>query len=230
MTSQLCNASCFERIATSNANANLKQPLVVGQHLEPSSPSQEEQNTDIARRRVSLLILIKSFCVGAFVGLLLQAVTFSAFWVFTIHWGKNPQSAPFLRFWTIYPLMHLDVAFYAIVWVACAMTLTRKGSMYMRKKFDNDADAPNSESVWTARFLYLSGTGFLIGLFVGSYGAWAIVDIALGMPVPLALIFSILLVDVGLCCLMIKCFDWYQELSLAEEDEPEEDQEESFFV
>ena len=227
MTSQLCNASCFERIATSNANPDLKQPLVVGQHLEPSSPSQEEQNTDIARQRASILILIKSFCFGAFVSLLLQAVTFSAFWVFTIHWGKNPQSAPFLRFWTIYPLMHLDVAFYAIVWVACAMTLTRKGSMYMRKKFDNDADAPNSESVWTPQFLFLNGNCFLLGVIAGSYVAWDFVLIALGVPVPLALVFSSLLLDVGICCLMIKSFDWHQELWTVEE---EDDQEDSFFV
>ena len=164
MTSQLCNASCFERIATSNANPDLKQPLVVGQHLEPSSPSQEEQNTDIARQRASILILIKSFCFGAFVSLLLQAVTFSAFWVFTIYWGKNPQSASFLPYWTIYLLMHMGIALCSILWGGCAMSLTQKGSMYMRKKFDNDADAPNSESVWTPRFLLLSGNFVLLGV------------------------------------------------------------------
>jgi hypothetical protein len=33
------------------------------------------------------------------------------------------------------------------------MTLTRKGSMYIRKQFDSDADAPNRESIWTPRFI-----------------------------------------------------------------------------
>ena len=50
-------------MATSNANADLKQPLVVVQDLESSqssSSSQEEQDTDISKRRVSILILLKA--------------------------------------------------------------------------------------------------------------------------------------------------------------------------
>ena len=231
MTSQLCSAFCFE----SNADADLKQPMDVGQHLEPSSPSQEEKNTAIARRRASLLILIKSFCVGAFVCLLLQAVTFSAFWVFNhVHWGKNLRSTPFLpSYWTIYWLMNMECAVSTILWVISFMTLTRKGSLYMRKKFDNDADAPNSESVWTPRSLFLSGNGFLLGFIAGSYVAWIVVeDIVLGRPFPaVALVFSSLLVNVGFCCFTIKCVDWHhQELCTAEGDEPEEDQEDSSFL
>ena len=164
MTCQIYDASYFERIARTNANADLKQPLVVGQDLEPSSSSQEEHDIEIARRRASLRILIKSFCFGAFVGLLLQAVTVSAFLVFNSQWGKNPQSASFLPYWTIYLLMHMGIALCSILWGGCAMSLTQKGSMYMRKKFDNDADAPNSESVWTPRFLLLSGNFVLLGV------------------------------------------------------------------
>ena len=233
MTSQLCNSSCFERLDTSNANADLKQPMVVVQDLESSSSSQEQQKTDIARQRVSILILVKSFCFGAFVGLLLQAVSFAAFLVFTKKWGKNPQpdeSAP-LSYWTLYLLIHADVAICALIFVGFVMTMTRKGSMYMRKKFDNDAHAPNGESVWTPLFLLVSGIYFLIGAVVGSCGAWAVVDVALGTPVPLASLLCSLLVNVGLCCLMIKrCFDWGHGPSFTADDEPEEDQEDSFFI
>jgi hypothetical protein len=241
MTSQLlCNASCFERIDRSNANASdLKQPLVVIQDLESSSSSsQEEQKTDIPRQRVSILILVRSFCFGAFPGLLLHAVTFSAFLVMVKKWGKHPlqpdESAP-LSNWNLYLLFHIDIAFYALIWVGYFAILTREGSAYMRKKFDDDADALDSDSVWTPRFLVLSGIGFLLGVVAGSYGTWAIVDIALGMTVPLAPL-SALLMDVvarhlvvGLCCLMIKCTDRGRERSTAD-GEPEEDQEDSFFV
>ena len=93
MTSQqLCNASCFEKIARSNASAeDLKQPLlVVVEDLESSPSSQEqEQNTDDARQRVSTLILTKIFWIGAFAGLLLQLVTRSAFLVLFLRSGKN---------------------------------------------------------------------------------------------------------------------------------------------
>ena len=124
--------------------------------------------------------------------------------------------------------MHVDIAFFAILWVTFAMALTRKGSLYMRKKFDHDADAPNSESVWTPRFLFLNGNCFVLGGIVGTYVAWVIVYIELGMPVPLALMLSLLLVDVGLSRLMIKCFDWYHELNTVD-NEPEENQEQTFF-
>jgi hypothetical protein len=230
MTSQLYTASCFESISSSTANANLKQPLVEVQDLESSSSSQEEQKTDIERRRLSSLVLVKSLCFGSFVGLLLQAVTFSAFLVITKKWGRNPQpeESATLSYWTLYLLLNLDIALYSIIWGGFIMALTRKGSMYMRKKFDNDADAPNTESVWTPRFLLLSGTGFLFGLLVGSYTAWAIIDFKLGWPLPLTPLIFTLLMDVGRCCLMIKCFDWGHEITTYYE--LEEDDEDSFFV
>jgi len=119
--------------------------------------------------------------------------------------------------------MHVDIVFFAILWVACAMSLTRKGSMYMRKKFDNDADAPNTESVWTQRFLFLSGIGVLLGVIAGSYTAWVIIDIELGFPVSLTPLFSTFLLDVVLCYLMVKGFDYAH-------DEPEEDDDEDSFL
>jgi hypothetical protein len=232
MTSQLSTASCFESISSSGtANANLKQPLVeVVQDLESSS-SQEEQHTDNAKRRLSSLVLVKSLCFGCFVGLLLQAVTFCAFVVIIKKWGRNPQpeeSTAALSYWTLYLLIHIDLAVYSIIWGGFLMTLTRKGSMYMRKKFDNDADAPNTESVWTPRFLFLSGIGVLLGVIAGSYTAWVIIDIELGFPVSLTPLFSTLLMDVGLCYLMVKCFDWGHAANAY--DEPEEDDEDSFLV
>ena len=236
MASQLlCNTSCHKRIATSNANANLKQPLVVVQDLESSqssSSSQIEQNADIDRQRVSILILVKSFCFGAFASLLLQAFTFSALWVLYKKWGKNTQpdeSAP-LTNWAIYFLLTIDAAFYIFIGVGFVMTLTRKGSLYMRKKFDKDAHAPKSKSVWTPRFLVVSGVIFLSGISFGSHGAWAIINVALGISNPPPLF--PLLVQVGSCCLMIKCYDWNDDDELwTADDEPEEDQEEdSSFV
>ena len=122
--------------------------------------------------------------------------------------------------------MLLDIPFYALIWTGFFMTLTRKGSVYLRKKFDNDADAPNSKSVWTPRFLLRNGQGFLLGQFTGSYIVWAITNIMLGMPVPLVSMISALMREVGLCCLVIKCLDWSYQL----DDEPEEDQEDSYFI
>ena len=241
MASQLlCSASCYERIATSDANADLKQPLIAVQDLESSQSSfssQEEQNADFARQRVRSLILGKSFCFGAFASLLLHAITFSVFWVMCKKLGKNPhpdESTP-LSLWTIYLPLTIYIAFHMLVWVGFAMALSRKGSTYMLKKFDKeDASAPKSESVWTPRLLFLNRVALLIGISSGFHGAWVIFDIALGVPMPFAQLLVSLAMDVGLCCLMIKIYDWgHRELLLCtSDDEPEEDQEEgnSFFV
>ena len=250
----LCNASCYgERIATSNAtNADfLKQPLIVIQDLESSqssfssSSSQEgKQNADIARQqRVRILILVKSFCFGTFASLLLHAVlTISAFWVMYNNnkWRKNTtqpdeSAAPLLSIWNLYFLLTILIAFHTLVWVGFVMTQTRKGSTYMLKKFDNDDahHAPKSaeSSVWTPLFLVVNGAIFLIGISSGLRVALTILNIALGMSIPLPL--GPLLVS---CCLMglIKCYDRDDdddELWTADDDEPEEDQEEdSSFV
>ena len=177
-----------------------------------------------------ILILVKSFCFGAFASLLVQTVTFSAFWVMYKKWGKNTQpdeSAP-LSNWTLYLPLTIDIAFHILIWLGFVMALTRKGSTYMRKKFDNDADAPNSESVWTPRFLIVKGISFLVGISSGFHGAWAIYYLALGMPNSPPL--SPLLVQVGSCYLMLKCFDSGHDHELCTAyDEPEEDQEEDLF-
>ena len=232
MASQLlCDASCYERIATSDANVDLKQPLVVVQDLESPQSSQssshEEQNADIARQRVSTRVLTKLFC-----GLVLQAITFSASWVMCKKCGNNTQpdeSAP-LSNWTLYLLIHADaIAFFTLIcMMGFAMMATRKGSIYMRKKFDDDTDAPNSESVWTGRFLLISVMDFRFGFTTGCYATRAIFDIALGRPVSLVPLLC-LPVDLGLYYLMMKCFDWGHQLTTAD-DELEEDEEDSFFI
>jgi hypothetical protein len=231
MTSQLSTASCFESISSSTAkNANLKQPLVEVQDLESSTSQEEQKTTDNERRRLSSLVLVKSLCFGCFVGLLLQAVTFSAFLVITKKWGRNPQpeESTTLSYLTLYLLIHMDLAVYSIIWGGFLLTLTRKGSLYMRKKFDKDADAPNTESVWTQRFLFLSGSRFLLGVIAGSYTAFVIIDIELGFPVSFTPLVSTFLMDVGFCYLMVKCFDWGHAPNAY--DEPEEDDEDSFLV
>jgi hypothetical protein len=235
MTSQLHNASCFESISSrSNASAELKQPLlVVVQDLESSSSScsQEEQEADVAKRAVKKRILVKCLCFGAFGSLLVQAVAFSAYLVFTIYWGKNPKpdtSAPF-SYWTLYFFIYIKIIFYTLVWgIVFIMKVTKKGSMYLRKKFDNDADAPNSDSIWTPRFLVHSRLGFILGVIAGTSAAGAVINIGLGMPVPYMPLLYTLLMDTGLCCLMIKCFDWgHGPDPFSTEDASDDD---SFFV
>jgi hypothetical protein len=230
MTSQRCTASCFESIS-STANADLKQPLVVEvQDFESfaSSSQEEEQITHNARRRVRTRVLMKSFCFGAFVGLLLQAIMFSAFLlVITKKWGgdPHPEESTTVSFWSLYLLLNMDVLFYGIIWAGFLTALTRKGSLYMRKKFDNDADAPNTESIRTPRFLFIIGSGFLLGHLVGSNTAWTVMDMQLGMPLQLIplLIFR-LLTDVERCCLMVNFFDW----GCAHLEDDEEEESESF--
>ena len=236
MASQVYAASCFKSISRA-ASADLKQPLIVVQDLESSSSSssREEQNTDKnTRRRLGILVLLKSLCIGAFVGLLIQTITFySAFLVVTIKRAKTPA------YWIMSVLVFLDIAILSLFSLGgYCMAVTRNEAMHMRKKFDNEADgAPKTESVWTERFLLLSETAFLQGLFIGSFTAWVMVYLMLGLPVPFVSLLFTFLVHVGLCCLTAKYFDWVHALTAVyeeeeEEEEPEDDGEEQdwFFV
>ena len=99
--------------------------------------------------------------------------------------------------------------------------------------FDNDTDgSPNVESVWAQRFLLLSGAAFPRGLLIGSSAAWVVVGVRLSLPVPLVSLLFTSLTRAGLCCLLIKCFDWAEvswaghELTFAREEEPEDDDKE----
>jgi hypothetical protein len=172
MTSQRHTTSCFESTVSSTANADLKQPLLVevkDSDSSFSSSSQEEQQmADTDRRRVSTLVLMESLCLGGFFGLLIQLGIFSAFLVVTKKWGSDPQpeESATLPHWTLYLLLYMDVAFHGILWAGLFTALTRRGSMYTRKKFDIDAE--DAESVWTPRFLFLVGIEFLLGHIVGS--------------------------------------------------------------
>jgi hypothetical protein len=230
MTSQRFTTSCFESIS-STANADLKQPLVVeAKDFESSfssSSQEEEQMCETARRRVSTLVLMESLCLGCLFGLLIQSGIFSVFLVITKNWGSDPQQeeSTILPHWTLYLLLCMDVAFYGIIWAVLFTALTRQGSMYTRKKFDIDADAPSPESVWTPQFLFTIAIVFLIGHIVGSYAAWAIVYMQLGMPLQLTPLLFRLLTDVGLCHLTVKWFDLGGE-------HPDDDDEDSdaFFV
>ena len=219
MASQLNTASCFES-NSSSTSADLKQPLIVVHDLESSSSSQEEQTIDSTRQKLGILVvLLKSLCLGAFVGLLIQTITFSAFLLITKKWAKIPSR------WTQYVLVYIDIAIFSIIsWGSYCMAGTRNKSMYMRKKFDNDADgAPNTESVWTKRYLLVSGIAFLHGFLIGSFIAWVIVDIKSGLPVPAVSLLFIILVHVGLCCLLVKCFAGHGLTAAYDEEEPEDD-------
>jgi hypothetical protein len=86
-------------VVSSTTNADLKEPLIdVVQDLESLSSRGDNQPIDMARRRLSNHVLVKSLCLGSFVGFLLQAVKFSACLVITKKWGKNgpPEESNFL--------------------------------------------------------------------------------------------------------------------------------------
>jgi threonine/homoserine/homoserine lactone efflux protein len=103
--------------------------------------------------------------------------------------------------------------------------------MYMLKKFDNDADAPDTESIWTPPLMFRSEIVFYLGVFVGSHAAFTVIDIGLGKPLPLPLLIFTVLMDLGTCFLVLT---WFQmdRREPAADDEPseEEDNEDSYFV
>jgi hypothetical protein len=215
--SRLYTASCFEdndhTTEDSTAGENsmfLKQPLI----MSHESLEQDEEQTKLQKERQSRSIICKSFLLGSSIGFALQVMSFAACYaLFKMFGGKDAKPTPgslppsSFSYCMLVLISQLDLAIYLAIWLAFMATITKSGSLYMRKKFDKDAANPNSGSIWTTRMLFIVGVYFLVGSIFGSFSLWMIVDLRMGMVIPLMPFFSTMMIDFVAFIFMVKCFD-----------------------
>jgi hypothetical protein len=122
-------------------------------------------------------------------------------------------------------LSQVDIAICIGIWSTFVYTMTKSGSLYMRKKLDQDVDTPaGANSIWTARVLFAVGIYFLVGVSVGSCSLWTIVDLRMGVVVPSLIPLLITgVVEFSFFYIMIMCFDWGHGKSAGDEKEEEVD-------
>ena len=157
--------------------------------------------------------------VGVLLGMNVQAVTIGAFAIMSKYWGnatfRSQSYTEMLPVGVLTVLSQLDIILYVCLWMIFMFLLTERGYNYFRKKFDI---AGSRGDLQKRRFLFVSFICFLGGVIVGTLSEWALVDLMLGRPVPLASIAFTMVLDLLLCLLMVWYYDFLRIQCLSSDD------------
>jgi hypothetical protein len=189
---------------------------------------------------------------GLLLGFSVQMITMFAYACMITKWGAesvDSSSSIFQGKGNIFAvfkiLSQIDMVLYAAIWATFALTMTKWGFSLLQRKFDkqkesnsNKKDNDSSTTTTTTepetvhrlnrRVVFYAGVNFLVGIIFGSFVAWTTIDIKLGLPVPFLSIVGTVLVDLFLCFLSVRCYDWGEDLleELEDEDGDDDDEEE----
>jgi hypothetical protein len=105
--------------------------------------------------------------------------------------------------WFIYGILsvltQIDLVIYVLIWIAFTCTMTKNGMQFLRLQSQN----PSLQRRW----VFVLGVYFLVGIVLGAFGAWSMIDIYLGFPIPFMPIVATVGIDLVLCYLMVCCYD-----------------------
>ena len=118
-------------------------------------------------------------------------------------------------------LTQVDLIVYVLIWIAFTCTMTRNGMSCIRRcsfQFFNGIEDENTNassktigksgtSTSHRRYVFVLGVNFLIGIVLGAFLAWTIIDIYLDFPIPFKPILFTVTIDLILCYFMICCYD-----------------------
>ncbi len=100
----------------------------------------------------------------------------------------------------VFAITQVDLCLYLCMWVALTAILTQSGMSYVRKNYF----APDTAS---KRSIFVLGVQFYIGVVVGVFFAWALIDFVLGLPVPLLPMLGVFGFGLFISYTMIWCYD-----------------------
>jgi hypothetical protein len=220
-------ASCFEdndhstEDSTAGENMMLKQPLITASNEESL---EGEGQTKLQKESQSRSVICKSFFLGTSFGIASQAMSYAACYTLFKMFGKETTPGPVsllssFSYCLLVLISQLYVAIFISTWLTFGYTLTKSGSLSMRKKFDKDAATPNSGSIWTTRMLFIVGVYFLTGATIGSVSLRVGVALYIGMMIPWMTLFRSLMIDCGTLLLAAKWFDWSHPIEQELEDD-----------
>jgi hypothetical protein len=110
-------------------------------------------------------------------------------------------------------LTQVDLVIYVIIWVAFTCTMTRNGMAFIRFQCQKPV---------SRRFIFVLGVYFLVGIVLGAFLAWTLIDLYLGFPIPFGPIATTVVVDLFLCYLMVWCYDLGRNEAIIGDDEDDE--------
>merc|ERR1712192_371154 len=95
-------------------------------------------------------------------------------------------------------LTQVDLVIYVLIWITFTSTMTRPGMEFIRQR---------CQTTFKRRFVFVMGVYFLVGVVLGAFVAWTMIDLYLGFPIPFTPIAATVVVDLILCYLMVFCYD-----------------------
>jgi hypothetical protein len=187
----------------------------------------------------------KFVVLGVLTGFFIQVVSLGAYALLLIHYNKYLQKEGVSELdlmtvwastneewknmvnvdWFIYGILsiltQIDLVIYVLIWIAFTCTMTKNGMQFLRFQYQNPA--------LKRRFIFVLGVYFLVGIVLGAFCAWSMIDVYLGFPIPFLPIVATVGIDLILCYMMVWCYDLGRKSTAAavvEDCEDEDDEEE----
>jgi hypothetical protein len=163
-------------------------------------------------------------CVGAFIGFSVQVISLMAYIHSSVHFGKDKKAfrsstSEQIVYIVLEFLTQVDLCVYSVVWVAFTLSMTRPGVNFVMTYLDSGLGCTEA----TRRFVFLLGVNSLVGLVLGAFASWSILDVFFYFPVPYAPIVATVIIDLAFCYFMTVCYDCGKaNVEKEEEDNDEE--------
>lgn len=168
----------------------------------------------------------RALCFGAFIGFFVQVISLVAYIQSLVHFGKDKKplgTFEQISYIVLGLLTQIDLCVYSVVWVAFTLSMTRPGVNFVMTSLDSGLGCTQE----TRRFVFLLGVNSLVGLVIGAFVSWSILDGLLGFPVSYAPILATAIIDLSFCYLMKVCYDCGKAANV--ENEEEDNDEDGFF-
>jgi magnesium-transporting ATPase (P-type) len=186
--------------------STVTEPLLM--HDEVSFGNEENEKDSRAKVKFSYWWTV----VGVLVGFVIQVISLGAYSFMLVQYGTSDD-------WFIYSILsfltQVDLVIYVMIWMAFTCTMTRNGMAFIRFQYQLPIKR---------RSVFVLGVYFLVGVVLGAFMAWTLIDLCLGFPIPFGPIATTVVVDLFLCYLMVWCYDLGRDdeaqIEEEEDDEP----------
>jgi hypothetical protein len=167
--------------------------------------SQTVQSPEI-KEQADYVPVIHFLSAGICIGMVFKAIMYGSIEIVLNQYGENPTLQGALDH-VVYGLLwlgtHIEDLSYAMVCVVSACLLTQNGSKLFQRLLNEYTD-----DFWDAQSVFLGVVFFEGGFVLDSTLMGFAFESMLGFP-PSCLMFTfVVILDLLVCCLLIRCYDW----------------------
>lgn len=198
----------FNREIDDDVRSMITQPLLRDElRMGDDDDSASSPPSEVTPVSEAVFVLL-----GLATGFLIQVISLGAYAFMLTQYGEMPVNSSESD-WFIYGILsvltQVDLVIYVLIWVAFTCTMTRNGMAFIRLQYH----APVKR-----RSVFVLGVYFLVGIVLGAFVAWTMIDMYLGFPIPFLPIAITVVVDLILCYLMVFCYDIGREETIEDEE------------